>query len=88
MVACQGRALRMLSEQWPVVDGDEAIGPIRAMNETSRVVAENQIRRLPVVENDRLVGMVSLGDIATHYEYMYEASEALTSISLPSRPQR
>ena len=46
MVACQGRALRMLSEQWPVVDGDEAIGPIRAMNETSRVVAENQIRRI------------------------------------------
>ena len=46
MVASYGRALRVLSEQWPVLDGDEAVGPIRAMNEASRVVAENQIRRL------------------------------------------
>ncbi|MBM4288700.1 MAG: DUF1156 domain-containing protein, partial [Deltaproteobacteria bacterium] len=46
MVACYGRALRVLSEQWPVMDGDEPVGPLRAMNEASRVVAENQIRRL------------------------------------------
>ena len=46
MVACYGRALRVLSEQWPVMDGDEPVGPLRAMNEASRVVAENQIHRL------------------------------------------
>jgi len=46
MVACYGRALRVLSEQWPVLDGDEPVGPLRAMNEASRVVAENHIRRL------------------------------------------
>jgi adenine-specific DNA methylase len=46
MVACYGRALQILSEQWPVMDGDEAVSPIRAMNEASRVVAENQIRRI------------------------------------------
>ncbi len=46
MVACYGRALHVLSEQWPVMDGDEEVGPIRAMNEASRVVAENQIKRI------------------------------------------
>jgi|LGVE01.1.fsa_nt_gb adenine-specific DNA methylase len=46
MVASYGRALRVLSEQWPVLDGDEPVGPVRAMNEASRVVAENQIRRI------------------------------------------
>jgi len=46
MVASYGRALRVLSEQWPVLDGDEEVGPVRAMNEASRVVAENQIRRI------------------------------------------
>ncbi|MHB8763288.1 MAG: DUF1156 domain-containing protein [Deferrisomatales bacterium] len=46
MVASYGRALRVLSESWPVMDGDEPVGPIRAMNEASRVVAENQIRRI------------------------------------------
>lgn len=46
MVASYGRALRVLSEHWPVMDGDKEVGPIRAMNEASRVVAENQIRRI------------------------------------------
>jgi adenine-specific DNA methylase len=46
MVASYGRALRVLSQNWPVIDGDEPVGPIRAMNEASRVVAENQISRI------------------------------------------
>lgn len=46
MVACYGKALSVLSEQWPVLDGDEPVGPIRAMNEASRVVAENQITQI------------------------------------------
>ncbi|KAA3635364.1 MAG: DUF1156 domain-containing protein [Armatimonadetes bacterium] len=46
MVASYGRALRVLSEKWPVLDGDEPVSPIRAMNEASRVVAEHHIRKL------------------------------------------
>jgi adenine-specific DNA methylase len=46
MVASYGRALRVLSEHWPVLDGDEEVGPVRAMNEASRVVAEHQIKRI------------------------------------------
>ncbi|MDY6825282.1 MAG: DUF1156 domain-containing protein [Thermodesulfobacteriota bacterium] len=46
MVAAYGRALRVLSEQWPVIDGDAEVGPIRAMNEASRVVSEHQIQRI------------------------------------------
>ena len=32
--------------------------------EADELMSEHQVRRLPVVENDRLVGIVSLGDIA------------------------
>ncbi len=46
MVASYGRALRVLSRNWPVMDGDEEVSPIRAMNEASRVVAEHQIARI------------------------------------------
>ncbi len=46
MVACYGRALHVLSEHWPVMDGDESVGPLRAMLEASRVVAEHQVRRI------------------------------------------
>lgn len=46
MVASYGRALRVLSEHWPVLDGDEPVSPIRAMNEASAVVAQHQVARL------------------------------------------
>jgi hypothetical protein len=46
MVASYGRALRVLSEQWPVLDGDEEVSPVRALNEASRVVAQHQIQKL------------------------------------------
>ena len=46
MVAGYGRALRVLSDQWPVLDGDDPVSPVRAMNEASRVVAQYQIARL------------------------------------------
>jgi adenine-specific DNA methylase len=46
MVASYGRALHVLSQNWPVMDGDEPVGPLRAMLEASRVVAENQVNRI------------------------------------------
>jgi adenine-specific DNA methylase len=46
MVACYGRALQVLSEHWPVLDGDEPVSPIRAMNEAGAVVAQHQVARL------------------------------------------
>jgi len=46
MVASYGRALRVLSENWPVMDGDEQVSPTQAMTEASAVVAQFQIRRL------------------------------------------
>ena len=65
MVASYGRALRVLSQNWPVLDGDEPVGPIRAMNEASRVVAENQIRRITA-------GRIQVADLSP------EAAMALT----------
>lgn len=46
MVASYGRALHVLSQHWPVLDGDELVSPTRAMNEASAVVAQYQITRL------------------------------------------
>lgn len=44
-------------------------------------MAREQVRRLPVVEDGRLVGMVSLGDLAKSGKCEAEVSRALTSIS-------
>lgn len=45
------------------------------------LMGKSQIRRLPVVENGRLCGMVSLGDLARREQTAYDASDALTEIS-------
>ena len=47
-----------------------------------------QIRRLPVLENERLCGIVSLADLALSRETEGDAADALTQISsnLTSRP--
>ena len=45
------------------------------------LMGSRQIRRLPVVENERLCGMVSLGDLAMDVETAYDAGDALAEIS-------
>jgi len=47
----------------------------------STIMSQSQIRRLPIVENNTLVGIVALGDLATENKSDIMAGEALTSIS-------
>ncbi|MCX7747211.1 MAG: CBS domain-containing protein [Clostridia bacterium] len=58
------------------------------INVVSDIMSKNQIRRLPVVENNKVIGIIALGDIATEPRYDTEASEALSEISRPSKPQK
>jgi len=72
----------IMTSQVTTVTPDEDVQSI------TRLMASRQIRRVPVVENQQLIGMVSLGDIATtgRTELTMEASEALSEISKPSKP--
>jgi CBS domain-containing protein len=42
----------------------QALGPDASVDEAARLMGDLQIRRLPIVEKKRLVGMLSLGDVA------------------------
>lgn len=44
------------------------------------IMAARQVRRLPVTEEGRVVGMVSLADLSRRPDYMMEAAEALEDI--------
>ncbi|WP_156947702.1 CBS domain-containing protein [Virgibacillus alimentarius] len=57
-------------------------------HEAAQLMAQHQIRRLPVVENGQVIGMVALGDLAVDNQLNNEAEEALSSISTPSEPQK
>ncbi len=71
--------------QTPVRDimtrGCASISPGADCREATRLMAEQQIRRLPVVEEGRLVGIVSLADLARSRQYDMEAAQALCEIS-------
>ena len=47
----------------------------------AHLMGRQQIRRLPVTENGKLCGMVSLGDLACREDSVMDAADALTDIT-------
>ncbi len=66
----------------------KSINPEMSLSQAAGIMATQQIRRLPVMEDDRLVGMISLGDLATKAKYDVELSTTLGEISIPSEPEK
>ena len=61
-VADGGQLSRPVSE---IVSGNiVCASPEMSTHEAADLMSEFQVRRLPVVENDQIVGIVSLGDLA------------------------
>ena len=57
------------------------VAPGDDCREATRLMALHQVRRLPVVESGKLVGMISLSDLARSGRYDMEAAQALSEIS-------
>jgi CBS domain-containing protein len=60
-----------------------SVEPDKDLEEALELMARNQVRRLPVVENDRLVGIVAQADIALK-ENKEKTGELVEAISEPS----
>ncbi|TWM24987.1 Hypoxic response protein 1 [Bacillus paralicheniformis] len=61
--------------------------PNMSLEEASQLMAQSQIRRLPIVDNNHLVGILALGDLAVNEMSNESAGQALTNISTPARTQ-
>lgn len=66
---------KIMSDQLVTVTSDTTT------NQAAKLMAEHQIRRLPVVEGENLIGIVSLGDFAIHQLTDEQAGNALSEIS-------
>lgn len=71
--------------QTPVRDvmtrGCYTVAPLDDCREATRLMSARQVRRLPVVQGGKVVGMLSLGDLAKCSACDMEASRALGEIS-------
>ena len=57
------------------------VSPNADCREAARLMSAQQVRRLPVVEEGKVVGMLSLGDLAKCHRFDMEAAQALCEIS-------
>lgn len=58
-----------------------SVQPDMEVGVAAHLMGRQQIRRLPVVENGKLCGIVSLGDLAKREESVMDAADALTDIT-------
>lgn len=67
-----------------VMTNDVVFGnPEMEVSDAARLMSDRQIRRLPIVENNSLIGIVALGDISLEPRYQDNAEDALKNISEP-----
>jgi len=59
--------------------------PDMDIHDAAKIMSEQQIRRLPIIQNNNLVGIVSLGDISVEPNLQNNAEEALKNISEPGK---
>ena len=59
--------------------------PDMDVHDAAKIMSEQQIRRLPIIQNNNLVGIVSLGDISVEPNLQDNAEEALKNISEPTK---
>ncbi len=65
-----------------------SVGPEDSLDDAAKRMASQQVRRLPVEQDGRLAGMVSLADLTRRPELKMEVAEALSDICDPIRKEQ
>ncbi|MFC0189023.1 CBS domain-containing protein [Fictibacillus aquaticus] len=56
-------------------------GPEMSVQEAAELMSQRQIRRLPIVEGNKLAGIISIGDLSLDHKTDMAAGHALSEIS-------
>ena len=76
-----GRQADVMKVRDVMTGGVVSVGPDMDASVAAHLMGRQQVRRLPVVENGRLCGIVSLGDLTKTEENAIDAADALTEIT-------
>ncbi|MEH7882903.1 CBS domain-containing protein [Bacillus sp. JJ1609] len=91
MITDRDIVIRGIAEKHPPSSKVEAVmsdhlvtaTPDMSTQEATKLMAQHKIRRLPVVDGDKLIGIVALGDFAINELTDDQAQHALSEISEP-----
>jgi CBS domain-containing protein len=82
----QGRPLSAISVRSAMSNPVQTAKPNTALAELERIMAENQIRRVPVVDDGgRVIGIVGMGDLAEHASIERGRAVSLADIARTAR---
>ncbi|TDT60889.1 CBS domain-containing protein [Fonticella tunisiensis] len=79
-----GKGLNNVKARDVMSTGLSVTTPETDIHEAAKMMADKQIRRLPVVDNGKLVGILAIGDLAVREKLEDNAGEALSDISKPT----
>jgi CBS domain-containing protein len=78
-----GKDLAQLAVSEIMTPGPTTVAPDMRAEDASKLMSDKQVRRLPFVENGRLVGILAIGRVARH-ESANAAGETLKQVSQPA----
>ena len=64
-----------------------SVRPGADVEDALQLMKLQKIRRLPVIENDRIMGMISFGDVAASNDFRAQIGDTISEISSPARPK-
>ena len=56
------------------------VSPFTDLDDAFDIMSDIKVRRLPVVNNNELIGMLTLGDLSQSLDYSFEVSDALCEV--------
>ncbi|AQQ54099.1 CBS domain-containing protein [Planococcus lenghuensis] len=72
-----------------ILSSDMVTGtPDMDVQEAAKRMSDTQVRRLPIVQGDEVVGIVALGDIAVDAPSAEKQAEVIEDVSKPAEPNR
>lgn len=80
-----GKNPQMTAVKDVMTKGVSSVSPDMDIKDVTKQMANSQIRRVPVIENNTLVGIVALGDVAVDAKYNTEVADTLINISKPTK---
>ncbi|MGI5901372.1 MAG: CBS domain-containing protein [Desulfitobacteriia bacterium] len=80
-VIADNKDINTVTAEQIMTDDPVCIEESSSLDRAAEIMGEYQIKRLPVLNKGRLVGIITLGDLAIEQIHIDEAGEALNQIS-------